>query len=106
MKKQLGFLPQNVNFLILVPPAAGIGGDKAMSAADLRDTFVGNTVVAELPEGTAYDLVLPDGVHIGVHPTLGKRKRSWQIDSKGEACVTWRYSTGTIENCGTVVDLG
>jgi hypothetical protein len=77
-----------------------------MSVAELRDTFVGNTVVAELPEGTAYDLVQPGGAHIGLHPKLGKLEGSWKIDSKGEACVTWHYDTRTIENCGTVVDLG
>ena len=100
--------PAQINFLILIPLLAkGMGsGEDTMTTADLRNAFTGNTIVAQLPEGTAYDYVQPDGAHRGLHPQHGKINGSWHIDGKGNACVTWNYPSGGITNCGTVIDAG
>ena len=95
-----------MNFLILIPLAAGIGGDKTMTADEIRSAFVGNTVLTDSPAGTSYDLVHPDGSNVGIHPTQGRFEGSWKISDKGEVCVTWNYKTGNITNCSTVVDQG
>ena len=95
----------NTGFIILAVVAMSKSG-KPMTAEDVMKTFVGNTVVSESPEGTAYDFVQPDGTHIGLHPKHGKLKGSWHVDDEGEACVTWNYPNGAITNCSTVVKKG
>jgi len=95
----------SAGFIILAVIAMSKSG-KPMTAEDVMKTFVGNTVVSESPEGTAYDFVQPDGTHIGLHPTHGKLKGSWHVDAEGETCVTWNYPNGAITNCSTVVKKG
>jgi hypothetical protein len=106
--KRFSFPPSYVNFIVLVPLIAKTmgSGEEPMTAADLRNAFVGNTVVAQLPEGTAYDFVKPSGAHLGLHPEHGRLDGTWHIDAEGKACVTWNYPSGGITNCGQVVDLG
>ena len=105
--KGLSFNSGNANFLLLVPLAAGISsGDATMTEDEMRNAFVGNTVVTELSEGTAYNLVQPNGVQLGLHPELGKINGTWRITNQGQVCSTWNYSTGTIVNCGKVTDFG
>ena len=60
----------------------------------------------EMPEGTAYDYVEPNGTHRGLHPTYGRILGSWHVDSAGETCVTWNYPAGAITNCGSITNLG
>ena len=97
-----------VQFIFLAPLAmkAAEPGGKAMSADEVMQDFVGNTVIHEQPAGTAYDYVQPDGTHRALHPTYGKVQGSWHVDSAGEACVTWSYPSGSITNCGKVTQLG
>lgn len=92
-------------FIFLVPLLAG-DSDDPMKSADIMKTLVGNTVVAEKPEGTAYVFMQADGSGVGIHPEHGKLEGNWHVDNDGKTCFTWRYPTGSITNCANVVDLG
>ena len=105
--KRFCFPPGYVNFIFLAPLLLkGTDGGKPMSAAEIMQRFLGNTVVAELPEGAAYDYIRADGVHFGLHPQQGKVRGSWQVDSAGKTCVTWTFASGSSTNCGTIESLG
>ncbi len=92
-----------MNFIFLIPLAAKAlsSGDDALTADDFKADVVGNTVVAELPEGTAYAYLAPDGTNAGLHPTEGRVSGRWKVDDEGVVCVTW--PTIDIENCSAVV---
>ena len=92
-------------FIFLLPLLAGDGGDP-MKATDVIKALVGNTVVAEKQEGTAYVLMHADGGGVGIHPEHGKLDGNWNVDNDGKICFTWRYPSGSITNCANVVDLG
>ena len=92
-------------FIFLIPLIAG-GGDNPMKAADIMKVLVENTVVAELPEGTAYAFLQADGGSVGLHPEHGNLEGNWNVDSGGETCVTWSYPSGSITNCANMIDLG
>ncbi len=101
------FDPNRLNLLFLVPLAVMVLSDKdAMNAEDLREEFVGNTVVAQLPEGTAYTFVEPGGVARGLHPTEGPINGRYEISDDGVVCVTWPLSSGEIKNCDKTVAKG
>jgi hypothetical protein len=104
--RRFHFSPGYVNFIILAPLLLKGTGGKPMSSAEIMQLFLGNTVVAELPQGTAYDYIRSDGVHFGLHPEQGKIRGSRQVDSGGKICVTWKYPSGSVTNCGTVENLG
>ena len=96
-----------VQFIMLAPLVMkATGSADTMSASEVMQSFVGNTVVHEQPEGTGYDYVQADGKHIGLHPKYGRVNGSWSVDSDGEACVTWNYPSGSITNCSPLTDLG
>ena len=95
-----------VQFIILAPLIMKGSGGEAMSSDQVQKAFVGNTVVLQQSAGTGYDYVKPDGTHVGMHPGhAGTVLGTWKFDGN-EVCVTWKYSTGAITNCGTVTDLG
>jgi hypothetical protein len=78
------FDPTRLNFLILLPLAAmALSDGDAMNAEDLRKEFVGNTVGAQLPEGTSYAFVKPGGVARGLHPTEGRINGHYEISDDG-----------------------
>lgn len=104
--KRFCFPPGYVNFIILAPLLLKGMDGKPMSAADIMQQFLGNTVVAELPQGTAYDYIRADGVHFGLHPEQGKIRGSWRVDKGGKTCVTWKYPSGSATNCGPIESLG
>ena len=104
--KRFCFPPGYVNFIILAPLLLKGTGGKPMSAAEIMQKFQGNTVVVELPEGTAYDYIRADGAHFGLHPQQGKIRGSWQVGGDGKTCVTWGYPSGSATNCGTVESVG
>ena len=92
------FDPTRLNFLFLVPLAAmALSDEDAMNAEDLRKEFVGNTVVAQLSEGTAYAFVEPGGVARGLHPTEGPINGRYEISDDGVVCVTWSLSSEEIK---------
>ncbi len=101
------FDPTRLNFLFLVPLAAmALSDGDAMNAEDLGKEFVGNTVVTQLPEGTAYAFVKPGGVTRGLHPTEGRINGRYEISDDGVVCVTWPLSSGEIKNCDKTVPKG
>ncbi len=101
------FDPTRLNFLFLLPLAAmALSDEDAMNAEDLRKEFVGNTVVSQLSEGTAYAFVKPGGVARGLHPTAGRINGRYEISDDGVLCVTWPLSSGEIKNCDKTVPKG
>ncbi|MDJ0947384.1 MAG: hypothetical protein QNJ94_00535 [Alphaproteobacteria bacterium] len=101
------FDPARFHFVFLVPlVASNLTSDNAMSAKDLREQFVGNTVVAQLPQGTAYALVRPDGVARGLHPVEGRINGRYEIADDGVVCVTWPLASGEVRNCDKTVAQG
>ena len=83
-----------------------MNNDDAMSRDDLNRDFVGNTVVTQLAEGTAYTFVARDGVANGLHPTEGRIDGRYEISDDGVVCVTWPLSSGEIKNCDKTVSKG
>lgn len=92
-------------FLLLVPLLTG-GGDNPMKTSDILKVIIENTTVTELPAGTAYAFVQADGGLIGLEKDHGKLEGHWNVDSDGEACITWYYQSGSITNCANMFDLG
>jgi len=83
-----------------------LSDEDAMNAEDLSKEFVGNTVVAQLSEGTAYAFVRPDGVARGLHPTEGPINGRYEISDDGVLCVTWPLASGEVKNCDKTVPKG
>ena len=77
-----------------------------MKEADIKNSLVENTAVAELPGGTGYALLQADGKSGALHPEHGKLEGSWTIDDAGEFCITWNYPSGSITNCANMFNLG
>ncbi len=101
------FDPTRLNFLFLVPLAEmALSDEDALNAEDLSKEFVGNTVVAQLPEGTAYAFAEPGGVARGLHPTEGRINSRYEISDDGVVCVTWPLSSGEIKNCDKTFPKG
>ncbi len=99
--------PTRLNFLFLLPLAAMALSDKdAMNAEDIRKEFVGNTVVAQLAEGTAYAFAEQGGISRGPHPIEGRINGRYEISDDGVVCVTWPLSSGEIRNCDKSVPKG
>jgi hypothetical protein len=101
------FHPNQTNILILVPLAAvALKDDDALSREDVTSAFVGNTVVSQLDEGSAYAFVSPDGKAFGLHPTEGRIEGKYEISEDGVVCVTWPLKSGEVENCDKTVSKG
>ncbi len=101
------FDPTRLNSLFLVPLAEmALSDEDALNAEDLSKEFVGNTVVSQLSEGTAYAFAEPGGIARGLHPTEGRINGSYEISDDGVVCVTWPLSTGEIKNCDKTVPKG
>ena len=78
----------------------------AMNAEDIRKEFVGNTVVAQLAEGTAYAFAEQGGISCSLHPIEGRINGRYEISDDGVVCVTWPLSFGEIRNCDKMVPKG
>ncbi len=101
------FDPTRLNFLILLPLAAmALSDGDALNAEDLRKEFVGNTVVTQLPEGTAFAFAEPGGIARGLHPTEGRINGRYEISDDGVICVTWPLTSGEVKNCDKAVPKG
>ncbi len=83
-----------------------LSGTSSSLAEDLRKGFVGNTVVAQLPEGTAYAFAEPGGIARGLHPTEGRINGRYEISDDGVICVTWPLTSGEVKNCDKTVPKG
>ncbi len=101
------FDPTRLNFLILLPLAAlALSDGDALKEEDIRKEFVGNTVVTQLPEGTAYAFAEPGGIARGLHPTEGRINGRYEISDDGVICVTWPLTSGEVKNCDKAVPKG
>jgi hypothetical protein len=98
-----------VHVLFLIPLANAVMDDDqtAMTREEIIKSHTGNTVVSELPMGTAYAYVQEGGVAKGLHPTYGKVKGEWAIDDDGVICVTWPLpNDNEVKNCSVTAALG
>ncbi len=96
--------PSRTNFIVLLPLAAAMmDNDEGMPGKEINEAFVGNTVVAQLDEGTTYTFIAPKGVAHGLRPDAGRITGKYSISEDGKVCVLWENSEDDIEACDKVV---
>lgn len=96
--------PARFHFVFLAPlVASNLLSSDAENPKDLHEKFVGNTTVAQLPAGTGYAFMQPDGVARGLHPVEGRIDGRFEIADDGVICLTWPLASGEVKNCDKVV---
>ena len=97
------FDPSRTYFIFLIPLALSALSGDPMTAKDVQETFVGNTVTTRLADGPGYTFIAPNGVAHSSRPTEGRVTGKYTIAEDGTVCVTWQRGSGEIKNCGKVV---
>lgn len=104
MLKQLKSLPIIIATIATVGTmASAVAGDRVLSAEELKKLITGNTAhVTRVKDGKKWNLYFaPDGKG---YKEEGKVAGTWEVNAKGEHCVTWAPVPKFA--CALVADIG